>query len=210
MIQWWRQRQCVALTVKHVNESRKQIKTRVQLPTSPPISSVNNNKNMKTPAKKLEQVRRWRANNLERAREISRNSRNRNPEKARERARLWHVNNRERHLAYMARRRKENSRAVLSSKLKAAFGISLEQYEAIASKQNHCCAICGTPQVELRRKMAVDHDHETGKVRGLLCNNCNVGLGNFRDSEQLLVKAQKYIHEHKHISSPSAPACRPE
>lgn len=151
---------------------------------------------MKTPIKKLEQVRRWRANNIERAREISRKSRLKHRDKCNARAKAWITNNRERHLKYWSDRRKNNPRAILTAKLKAMFGITLEQYESYAINQKHCCAICGTAQSEQRRKMAVDHCHATGKVRGLLCHNCNVGLGNFKDSPQILTKAISYIYEH--------------
>ena len=142
-------------------------------------------------------VKKWRDSNLEKARESQRKSVAKNPHINRARANKWHLDNRERHVAYMAHRRKTNPRGALNSKLKTAFGITVDQYEAIAKQQNDCCAICGTPQLELRRKMAVDHDHVTGKVRALLCHNCNVGLGNFKDSEQILTKAIKYLYDHR-------------
>jgi hypothetical protein len=58
----------------------------------------------------------------------------------------------------------------------------------ISSNQN--CMICGKEE-----KLVVDHDHETGKVRGLLCNHCNRGLGHFRDSVQFLDLAAKYLKD---------------
>jgi hypothetical protein len=144
-----------------------------------------------------QKVKKWRDSNLEKAREVGRNSYAKNPEQNKTRASTWYRDNHARQLEYMARRRKTNPRGVLSAKLKATFGITLEQYEAISEKQNHCCAICGTPQAEQRRKMAVDHDHVTDEVRALLCGNCNVGLGNFKDSEQILTKAIKYLYDHR-------------
>lgn len=144
---------------------------------------------LKTPLKKLERVRQWRLNNLERARAIAKKSRDKHAERCRARAREWHAKNRDRHNAYCADRRKNNPRAVVSAKLKSAFGITLEQYEELSLSQNESCAICGTPQIEQRKKMAVDHDHATGKVRALLCHNYNVGIGNFKDNPQILTKA---------------------
>lgn len=141
-------------------------------------------------------VKRWRDAHPERAKAIALKSRIRNPEAYRARARRWFLANHEKHLAYSARRRKEKPRLVVSGKLKAMHGITLEQYEAIAASQNHACAICGTPQAEQKRKMAVDHHHGTGRIRGLLCHNCNVGIGNLKDSKQILTKALNYIHEH--------------
>lgn len=57
--------------------------------------------------------------------------------------------------------------------------------------QGGCCAICKAPK---GNKLCVDHDHRTGKVRGLLCSNCNAGLGMFKDSEDLLQSAKGYLN----------------
>lgn len=145
--------------------------------------------------------KKWRLDNLERAREVARNNRKNNPEPYRARAKAWYLANKSAALAASAARRKNKPKQVKSEKLKASFGITLEQYEAIAAEQNHACAICGTPQAEQRRKMAVDHDHLTGRVRRLLCVNCNLGLGNFKDNPSILTEALKYLHEHNPTSS---------
>jgi len=59
--------------------------------------------------------------------------------------------------------------------------------------QNGNCAICGIDQPSNGRRLAVDHDHETGKVRALLCGNCNTGMGSFMDNPKLLQKAINYL-----------------
>ncbi len=59
------------------------------------------------------------------------------------------------------------------------YGITVEQYDAMLRQQNGLCAICG--RAPKRFRLAVDHDHETGEIRGLLCTRCNLGLGWFRD-----------------------------
>ena len=59
--------------------------------------------------------------------------------------------------------------------------------------QDYKCAICGTDANELTRELGVDHNHETDEVRGLLCNHCNIGLGNFRDDVELMNKAIEYL-----------------
>lgn len=79
------------------------------------------------------------------------------------------------------------------SELLKKFGITLEQYLELAEKQNHQCAICLVPQEDLTKLLAVDHCHNTQKIRGLLCFKCNVGLGYFRDSPENIQRALEYI-----------------
>ena len=74
------------------------------------------------------------------------------------------------------------------------FGIPVEKYDELFIKQNGCCAICGTDKMPGHMKnLAIDHEHETGIVRGLLCISCNAGLGNFKDSPELLAMASVYL-----------------
>lgn len=76
-------------------------------------------------------------------------------------------------------------------KLRQVYGISLEQYDAMLQGQNGGCAICGaTPGL---RSHVVDHDHNTGQVRGLLCESCNNGIGRFQDNPALLRQAATYL-----------------
>lgn len=72
------------------------------------------------------------------------------------------------------------------------YGITLERYEELLAQQNNACAIC-KETCSTGRRLAVDHDHGTGVVRGLLCNECNQGLGKFKDSPELLQEAQNYL-----------------
>lgn len=88
-----------------------------------------------------------------------------------------------------ARRRDKRARRVESIEYK--YGLSEVEYAALISKQNNLCAVCGEKQE--RKVLCVDHDHKTGKVRGLLCGNCNVGLGNFRDNIRILQSAIGYL-----------------
>lgn len=88
------------------------------------------------------------------------------------------------------------------SHLKVKFGIKHEDYLKILEKQNKKCAICLEPYYEktdiVGRKspsLYVDHDHKTGKIRGLLCNNCNQAVGYFKDKKELLEKAILYIDD---------------
>jgi hypothetical protein len=76
-------------------------------------------------------------------------------------------------------------------RLKRNYGIGLDFYEQLLGKQDGKCAICGEP--ENGRALAVDHDHGTGNIRGLLCTNCNNGLGRFRDDVSRLRNAIEYL-----------------
>ena len=67
--------------------------------------------------------------------------------------------------------------------LKKFYGITLEDYNRMFAEQNGCCAMCGRHQSEFKRRLAVDHDHKTSKVRGLLCTGCNVKLGVLEDRD---------------------------
>lgn len=74
------------------------------------------------------------------------------------------------------------------------YGITLDDYEQLLTKQNNQCDICGTDTpVGGRENFAIDHDHSTGKIRGLLCNDCNLGLGSFQDNKESLKKAIQYL-----------------
>ena len=75
--------------------------------------------------------------------------------------------------------------------LRRNYGIGLDSYERLLKMQDGKCAICG--DIEDGRALAVDHDHVTGKVRGLLCANCNNGLGRFKDDAERLKAAVRYL-----------------
>lgn len=83
------------------------------------------------------------------------------------------------------------------------FKISSIDFEYLLKKQNGLCGICGLPEIandkhkDYKREMAVDHDHLTGKIRGLLCTNCNLGIGHFKDDDSKLWKAILYLKKHK-------------
>lgn len=78
--------------------------------------------------------------------------------------------------------------------LRKTYGITLDDYYALAEKQEHACALCFSTETNKRTNFFdVDHCHETGKVRGLLCTNCNQGLGKFKDDASLLERAIAYL-----------------
>ena len=73
------------------------------------------------------------------------------------------------------------------------FNISPEAFERMREAQGGKCAICDRLEVDCGRKLAIDHCHRTGKVRGLLCGPCNLGLGCFKDSAETLTQAMSYL-----------------
>lgn len=75
------------------------------------------------------------------------------------------------------------------------FGITIEQYSQILEKQENKCKICKRHKNEFTKSLIVDHCHDTGKIRGLLCDNCNRGLGQFKDSIESLNSALEYLKD---------------
>lgn len=80
-------------------------------------------------------------------------------------------------------------------KLMHKYGISVAEYDQLLADQDGRCAICGVAGPEAARwgVLVVDHDHESGKVRGLLCSNCNCAIGLLGDSPERLNKAAAYL-----------------
>ena len=81
------------------------------------------------------------------------------------------------------------------------YGLTVADYDAMKAAQGGVCAICKKLETKVFKgerlmEMAIDHDHKTGKVRGLLCAQCNSGLGNFRDDTELMLTAMAYLEEH--------------
>ena len=92
--------------------------------------------------------------------------------------------------------------AMRQNNLKTKYKVDLNWYENQFKEQDFKCAICETTENTVvgsknALNFAVDHDHETGKVRGLLCNQCNRALGMFKDSQDILKKAVSYLKKHK-------------
>jgi hypothetical protein len=95
---------------------------------------------------------------------------------------------------------------VRSSALRSRYSLTIDDYEEMHTAQGGVCALCTGRQTMVDRKtgapraLAVDHDHQTGAVRGLLCGQCNVGLGMFKDNPDLLEKAAGYLRNSSRLS----------
>lgn len=101
------------------------------------------------------------------------------------------------------RYREKHAKRIAEYKRKMQYNVSPEQYQRLYTQQKGRCAICGTHQLELKMKLSVDHDHSCcpkntacGQcVRGLLCTKCNMGLGGFNDSLDIIQNAKLYLQK---------------
>ncbi len=95
-------------------------------------------------------------------------------------------------------KRKKNNKFATQMHFAKKLGISLDKLNIAFENQNGCCAICKQPETTTHqngtlRNLAIDHDHETGEFRGLLCSKCNIALGGFKDDLNLLKSAVEYL-----------------
>ena len=91
------------------------------------------------------------------------------------------------------RYRSENKEQERNRTLKAKYGIDLWEYNQMFEEQAGCCGICQQHQTRFKRALAVDHCHETGEVRGLLCRECNTGIGSLGDTLEGVLRAAAYL-----------------
>ena len=80
--------------------------------------------------------------------------------------------------------------------IRRQYGITLAEYDQMLRDQDNKCAICGNEDEVEGRRLAIDHCHDSGKVRGLLCGKCNRGIGLFYDNKELLEKAISYLDKY--------------
>lgn len=92
---------------------------------------------------------------------------------------------------YYQRTKPERKKQMRDWHLTARYGISQEQYDEMLRRQGGVCAICEQPPI--KHRLDVDHDHESGRVRGLLCRDCNLGVGKLKESLEILARAARYL-----------------
>lgn len=138
--------------------------------------------------KNRERAAKYRRENPEKFREINRKSKQRarkDPDKL----------NRIR--AYQKQYREENRKVLSDRERKRKFGISSERYAEMFNLQNGLCAICNRPETATRlgkvKALAVDHCHNTGTIRGLLCADCNTGIGKLKENIDIFQSAIQYL-----------------
>lgn len=102
---------------------------------------------------------------------------------------------------YRDNHRNEVKLAIINANYKKNYGITLDDYNVMLTQQNNVCAICIEPETHIdkrsgkAKRLAVDHNHATGKVRGLLCQSCNVTLGKMKERPDLLRAAAQYLED---------------
>jgi hypothetical protein len=90
---------------------------------------------------------------------------------------------------------KKNPKKAKGFQLKYKYGITIEDYDRMFSNQAGLCAICGVSQSKISKQFAVDHCHDTNKVRGLLCSKCNTAIGQFNHNFDIVINAAKYLEK---------------
>lgn len=125
-----------------------------------------------------------------------------NREKFIKRTSQWVKDNPEKHRVNGQKFRASNPTSEQNRALKKRYNVTLEEYEQLLEEQAGVCAICGQPEKTKDysgaiRKLSLDHNHITNKPRGLLCNNCNDGIGKLGDDIGMLEKAVEYLKRYE-------------
>lgn len=115
-----------------------------------------------------------------------------NSEIIKQKATIWTANNREKYKQYAKKSKITNKDKNRNSYYLKRFGITLEEFNSLATAQNNLCKICNNPE-RTHKNLNVDHCHVTGKIRGLLCTSCNTALGLFKDLKSNLEQAIQYL-----------------
>lgn len=141
--------------------------------------------------KMRERSNKWHQEHQELEKERKKKDYLRNKEKYRIKNKNWRKNlkNKEKQKIYNKK-----------SHLKIRFGLSVEEYDTMIKKQNNKCASCGITFNENNNseRPCIDHDHKIGKIREILCNNCNLTLGIMSDDAEKLINLVKYLEKHNH------------
>lgn len=119
-----------------------------------------------------------------------------NPEANRRKARRWYNKNKGKPYKKPSPREKQiwGEDEIRNYYYKQRYGLTLSEYNTLLEAQGDRCAICGKMPEENGRRLSVDHNHKTGQIRGLLCQNCNRGLGSFKDNPEITASATDYLN----------------
>jgi len=138
--------------------------------------------------RKAENARRYRQSNPDKVSEAKRLYYEKNKEHVHAKAAEWRRNNPERRKAIAIQWNRRNPEARKDAQLRCVYGIGLDDYRRMVDAQEGKCLICAR-----RKKLVVDHCHETGTVRGLLCFGCNGAIGKLGDTATTVARAVAYL-----------------
>jgi predicted ATP-dependent endonuclease of OLD family len=152
---------------------------------------------LKNPEKVKESSKRYRDENSEKVKESSKRYRDENSEKVKESSKRYRLKNPEKQKEKSKRYRDENPEKQKKTQLRNKYGITLEQYQEMLTEQLSGCSICGKLIFENGKALAIDHNHNTKKVRKLLCSQCNSMLGYSKENPDTLIQGAIYLLKHQ-------------
>lgn len=124
---------------------------------------------------------------------IAKLHREKNPDASSQASLRWYYKHKEEYKQIFCerqrKRREKNPEYNKNIQLKSKYNIDLETYKTMVIEQNHLCKICN----KHTNSLVIDHCHKTNKIRGLLCTQCNTGLGLFKDNPSFLMSAIRYL-----------------
>jgi hypothetical protein len=132
---------------------------------------------IENPDKVKDSNKKWYSNNIDKAKQHSKTIYYKDRKKALAINRSWYDNNKDK---------------AKHSYLQRKYGMTFSEYNSLLQQQSGVCAICFTKEV-LDKSLIVDHCHQTGKVRGLLCDKCNFAIGLLKDNPETIMSAFNYI-----------------
>ena len=149
-------------------------------------------------AAQLARSREWKRKNKEKVAAYAEIWREANKEHRKQTKSKWDADNREHRKEYNKEYKTKNPEYFKRKHLSYSYGISLEEYDRMLHNQNCRCAVCGKHAEETQRKrLFVDHSHATGKIRALLCQQCNTAIGMVNEDTDVLFALVAYLNEHR-------------
>ena len=142
-------------------------------------------------------LERWKEANKKERNEYFKQYREANKNKIKEANHRWHEANKQKQSEYNQRYYKNNKEKIREAHYLTNYNITVEERNKMSEEQKGICPLCLKHESELNKILIVDHNHTTGKVRKLLCDSCNRGIGLLRENVDILKRAIEYLEEHK-------------
>ncbi len=135
----------------------------------------------------------WKEKNKEKVKNYQKFYRQENKQKLSEQSKKYREENKNLYIDYKKRWYQDNKVIQRDKTLKYKFGLTLNDYNTKLQEQNYCCKICKKHQSNFIKSLHVDHCHKTSMIRGLLCCDCNLGIGNIKESTETLKNCILYL-----------------